>query len=432
MAQHVERDFDLLCDKKNNSPHARNNYCFTWNNYTPELEGQFRSWLEFNCKYAIYGHEIAPVTGTPHLQGFFSLKTKKRMTTLQKRFGENHIKLALFVAKGSAQQNRAYCTKADKENYFEHGNIEQCGSGSRTDLLEVTQKLKEGSHLSVVAMQHPVEYVKYSRGLKEFASIVSAGKVDKIRDITVSVYWGTGGVGKTYRAYDECQKLGLGEPYPLMNPHKNTGSIWFDNYEPHMRALLIDDFYGWIQPHILYRYLDKYPLQMEIKGATIRANWTYVFITSNKHPQDWYKAEVYAQLDKNAYWRRLHNIAELAIEDGDRVEHFEKQDKPLFPLEESDVDQHQTLLEDIPKSPDIRIIPPTPLDLNDKPGEEDETYVMPSGAIFSLPAMHITPPRTDGPLPLPPPKRTKIIPDSPPYSPPQEFEFEESSTSESS
>ena len=121
MAQHVERDFDLLCDKKNNSPHARNNYCFTWNNYTPELEGQFRSWLEFNCKYAIYGHEIAPVTGTPHLQGFFSLKTKKRMTTLQKRFGENHIKLALFVAKGSAQQNRAYCTKADKENYFEHG-----------------------------------------------------------------------------------------------------------------------------------------------------------------------------------------------------------------------------------------------------------------------------------------------------------------------
>lgn len=52
----------------------RKQYVFTYNNYTPEGEAALKAWLGKNTKYAVYGHEVAPTTGTPHLQGYFSLK----------------------------------------------------------------------------------------------------------------------------------------------------------------------------------------------------------------------------------------------------------------------------------------------------------------------------------------------------------------------
>lgn len=41
-------------------------WCFTWNNYPPN----YRLLLDaINCRYIIAGQELAPNTGTPHLQG---------------------------------------------------------------------------------------------------------------------------------------------------------------------------------------------------------------------------------------------------------------------------------------------------------------------------------------------------------------------------
>ena len=46
------------------------NYRFTFNNYKPEDEERLLELVPKPLKYIIYGHEIAPTTGTPHLQGF--------------------------------------------------------------------------------------------------------------------------------------------------------------------------------------------------------------------------------------------------------------------------------------------------------------------------------------------------------------------------
>ena len=61
------------------------NYCFTYNNYTEPGEAALKTWLAENCKYAVYGHEVAPSTGTPHLQGYFSLKKRDRTSSLQEK-----------------------------------------------------------------------------------------------------------------------------------------------------------------------------------------------------------------------------------------------------------------------------------------------------------------------------------------------------------
>jgi len=41
-------------------------YVFTWNNYPPTYPGTLDDVL---CKYVVAAEELAPTTGTPHLQG---------------------------------------------------------------------------------------------------------------------------------------------------------------------------------------------------------------------------------------------------------------------------------------------------------------------------------------------------------------------------
>lgn len=80
-------------------------WCFTWNNYpenwvdllAPALEGS--KWIG--------GREVAPTTGTPHIQGFIEFPVKVRP------IGYKGIptEIKWIVAKGTVEQNREYCSK---------------------------------------------------------------------------------------------------------------------------------------------------------------------------------------------------------------------------------------------------------------------------------------------------------------------------------
>ena len=48
----------------------RKHFCFTYNNYTEEGEEILKAWLAEFTKYACFGHEIAPTTGTPPYQQY--------------------------------------------------------------------------------------------------------------------------------------------------------------------------------------------------------------------------------------------------------------------------------------------------------------------------------------------------------------------------
>ena len=57
------------------------NFVFTKNNYTQD---DIDALLVFPCQYMIFAKEVAPTTGTPHLQGYCELKTAKRFSALTK------------------------------------------------------------------------------------------------------------------------------------------------------------------------------------------------------------------------------------------------------------------------------------------------------------------------------------------------------------
>lgn len=291
----------------------RTNYCFTYNNYTHDGESTLKRWLTENTKYAVFGHEVAPTTGTPHLQGFFALKKQSRITTLQNSLRGLGISMSIFAANGNAQQNRDYCSKSDSQNLFEHGTI--INPGKRSDLDDLAQSLRTDTFINV-ALQNPAMTIKYSRGMRELKMLYDSISLPKNRDVTVSVYYGDAGTGKTRRALETCEKIGLSF-YMVNSPQ--GGSIWYDGYVG-QQAIIIDDFYGWIKPHDLYRLLDRYPLQLPIKGSHVWAQYSHVFITSNTEPLEWYKQEVKDRLDLNALARRLHNVYGMYWRDAETKE----------------------------------------------------------------------------------------------------------------
>ena len=79
-------------------------FVFTLNNYTDE---SLIVLDELDCKYLIYGKEVAPSTGTPHLQGYVSFPSPRSLSSVRKKIVGAHVS----VAKGTGVQNRDYCIK---------------------------------------------------------------------------------------------------------------------------------------------------------------------------------------------------------------------------------------------------------------------------------------------------------------------------------
>ena len=244
------------------------NWCFTLNNYTSELD--FATMPDL--VYGIYGHEIAPTTGTPHLQGYLSFSKLKRLNQVT-----DIIPLAHFiVARGNPAQNTAYCSKGTDIRMF---GIMPGGSGHRSDLDHVADAVKAGKTITQIAEEFPGTYIRYSKGIQSLK--VATYKPTLRLNIRVYFLYGGSGKGKTRFAYD---RFGVENVYKL-DPNHNR-SLWFDGYVA-QPVLLLDDYDGWINFRTLLTILDVYPYTCQVKGGTVPAQWTTVVITSERHYSMW-------------------------------------------------------------------------------------------------------------------------------------------------
>ncbi|CAB9525470.1 unknown protein [Seminavis robusta] len=87
-------------------------YCFTINNYDDEDIECLKPFYVDYCNYLVYGKEVGEKELTPHLQGFFTLKTKLSMTGVHKDLGSKNI--ALQTAAGTSLQASNYCKKGEQ------------------------------------------------------------------------------------------------------------------------------------------------------------------------------------------------------------------------------------------------------------------------------------------------------------------------------
>lgn len=244
-------------------------------------------------RYSVWQKEKCPVTGRLHLQGYSELKDSVRIPAFQKMTGL--IGAHCEKRKGTREEAREYCMKSATriEGPFEVGEWKEGGQGKRTDLDEVAKMVKDKKPIVEIADTFPTQFIKFHRGIEKLHFTLN--RPVKMKP---NVYWihGPSGVGKTKLAYERSPNA-----YWKMN-----GNKWWDGYDG-SSDVIIDDFKGDLEFAYLLRILDRYPINVEVKGGTIHFNPQNIYITSLEGPLHYIP---YTE-DKTQLLRRIDEIIDL-------------------------------------------------------------------------------------------------------------------------
>ncbi len=278
------------------------NWVFTWNNYTSDAENLFSGAIQgpSGLSYVLGGYEVGE-SGTPHIQGYAEFKKAVRLSALQRHFGKS---IHWEPRKGTAAQAKAYCKKEVKsdDDWFEYGEPKK--QGERTDIREFLNLCTGAKHMWEVIEADPDNWFKFHRAARvartEYQSYQAIKKGFR-KDLKVTVLWGDSGTGKTRLAMAGADPF---DTYTL--PLGSEEKLWFDGYEG-QSIIVIDDYYGWIRWGAFLRLTDGHRLRVPIKTTMGDAAWTQVYVTSNKHPRNWYPNKGYPY----ELWRRITEIWEF-------------------------------------------------------------------------------------------------------------------------
>jgi len=271
-------------------------YGITWTlfNYEPYVEA-LQQYAKDNCDYMVYGHEICPTTGRPHLQGYHHYKTSRTYPNKKWRSVCDLEKNGRdFKAQGTPEQNRKYCLgltdgKTPNTQTWEFGECP--AQGTRTDWAVARASLASGTELVAVLEEQP-QLLPCIRSLERFQQLSLR---PRNREVNVYVLCGPPGSGKSRWAYDNYKNL-----------YSKPDGSWFDGYTG-QDTLLLDDYYGDLPFAQLLKVCDRYPLNVPVKGGFVYAQWTTVIITSNRQPEEWYQQNIAAFMRRVKFLDREHN-----------------------------------------------------------------------------------------------------------------------------
>lgn len=137
-------------------------WAFTLNNYTEDDERRIQR-ASGQVAYLVYGREVSS-TGTPHLQGFVSLRKKLRLSQVRTLLGcAAHYEIAR-----DPRHAAEYCKK-DGDTY-ESGEPPR-GRGSRSDLELFKDSVKAGCFdIKVLRETHSSVFARYGEFCQKYMS----------------------------------------------------------------------------------------------------------------------------------------------------------------------------------------------------------------------------------------------------------------------
>jgi len=237
------------------------NFVYTLNNYTDQDEDYLRT---LQCRYHVYGREVSPTTGTPHLQGYVCFANAKTFTAAIRVLPRCHVE----IARGRHTQCRAYSIKDG--NFWENGTLPmdpaQRGENEQERWEDAWEKAKAGA----------IEEVPADIRVRSYSVLCRIGR-DYQPALTLLPapcgIWiqGSSGSGKThscFAAYPDLYPKGLNK--------------WWCGYRDEEVVLLDDVDPGhssWLGA-FLKRWGDKYYFIGESKGGSWKIRPKKFIVTS--------------------------------------------------------------------------------------------------------------------------------------------------------
>lgn len=254
-------------------------WCFTYNNPACTAAAFIARFTALGASYIIFGEETAPTTNTFHWQGYVEFDKVKRFGQVRAVVEGLHVEYRA----GTQQQAIDYCRglsdgKTPNTVVHEAGTPTPNVAGRRNDIHEAVETLKAGG-LAALAEEHPDQLVKYPRGLLLLETFQRRAKPIP----QIHLLFGPADTGKTRCFFDQAPPDDFWRA-PI------TDGLWFDGYHGQSYAL-IDDFDGRCSKtslRVVLQMLDRYPIDVPIKGGFVPWTPKFIYITTNLHPRDWY------------------------------------------------------------------------------------------------------------------------------------------------
>lgn len=243
---------------------TRSNWVFVVNNYTDQDLVDIPLW---DTKYHHFGKEVAPTTGTPHLQGYAVFKQAVRLSALKKL----HARAKWIPAAGNTEQNIVYCGKEGE--FFAFGTPPKdaaAGGAAERDRWEKARTAAKEGRLDEI----PADiYMRYYRTIKEIKKdhMIKPPDADGVTGVW---YWGPPETGKSRKAREDFPDF-----------YEKMQNKWWDGYQGQPNVIL-DDFDCKELGHHLKIWADRYSFTAETKGGAISIRPAKFIITSNYSPCD--------------------------------------------------------------------------------------------------------------------------------------------------
>lgn len=280
-------------------------FLFTLNNYTDDEVNALKS---IKCTYIIFGYEVAPSTGTPHLQCFIVFANAKTLSAAIKSLPRRCSNVQ--IADGTALSNKKYCTKTrdvdpvPNERFYEAGTMpktpKQKGEITACKYSEALDHIKNNK----IELVDPSILVRCYRNLRQIQTDLF-NTAPRDRSSCTGIWLvGETGAGKSHMARSVVEKLTGRRPYDKML------NKWWDGYMDGDVALM-DDLspdHGCLINH-LKRWADKYSYTAETKGGVRTFRPPVLIVTSQYTPIGIFEREA----DVSALARRF-KIIQVTLE----------------------------------------------------------------------------------------------------------------------
>lgn len=280
---------------------AVRDWVYTLNNYT---EDEIAALQSIDCLYHVMAKEVAPETGTPHLQAYIYFKNRGR------RFGgvrklPGMARAHLEAAKGTPTENKNYCTgMCAKKNFvlndwvWEFGELPQ-SQGERNDITAIKEMVKKGAGMrEVLEVATSYQAAKHAELLMKHMSEPIDRDPNTFR---VYWYWGPTGTGKTHAARTEAgaDTWVSGNTLKFWNGYDGHKNVIFDDFRRNM-CTFVD----------LLHYTEPWGYTVDVKGSHRPLRYTSIWITAPKHPRELWEGRTDEELDQ--LLDRIHVIREFS------------------------------------------------------------------------------------------------------------------------